>query len=139
MKPGFPAAFGLAGDVPVFGLPGPPGAAMLAFEELVRPALRTMMGHRQVHPSWLPARLLAPITVRPGRRRYLWARAALADGPLVLQPPPPRATPPPAPVFWGWPAGGGPGGPGRGRGGGGGRWGARGGPRSPPPARGRCR
>ena len=86
MKPGFPVAFGLAGDLPVFGLPGTPGAAMLAFEELVRPALRTMMGHRQVHPSWFPARLLAPITVRPGRRRYLWARAAVAEDGLVVEP-----------------------------------------------------
>jgi molybdopterin molybdotransferase len=42
MKPGAPAVFGLAGGRPVFGLPGTPGAARIAFEVLVRPALCAM-------------------------------------------------------------------------------------------------
>lgn len=86
MKPGKPAAFGLAEDTPVFGLPGTPGAAMVAFEELVRPALRRMMGCCNVDRSWLPARLETPVRVTPGRRRYLWARATVhADG-LSVEP-----------------------------------------------------
>ncbi|MDR7464254.1 MAG: molybdopterin-guanine dinucleotide biosynthesis protein B, partial [Armatimonadota bacterium] len=74
MKPGRPVAFGLAGRTAVFGLPGTPGAAMVAFEELVRPALQAMMGGTPSRP-WLPARLEAPLRVRPGRSRYLWAQA----------------------------------------------------------------
>jgi molybdopterin molybdotransferase len=86
MKPGYPVAFGQCGDVLVFGLPGTPGAAMMAFEELVCPALRAIMGYRQVRPLWRPARLLEPITVRPGRHRYLWARAGAAEDGLVVSP-----------------------------------------------------
>jgi len=85
MKPGRPAAFGLAGRTAVFGLPGTPGAAMVAFEELVRPALLAMMGGAPSRP-WLPARLEAPLRVRPGRSRYLWARAAVSAGTLGVTP-----------------------------------------------------
>lgn len=85
MKPGHPAAFGQAGDVAVFGLPGSPGAAMAAFEELVRPALRALMGYRRRDDLWHPATLRAPITVKPGRRRYFWARAAAGESGLVVE------------------------------------------------------
>ncbi len=85
MKPGRPAAFGLAGRTAVFGLPGTPGAAMVAFEELVRPALRAMMGGAPSRPS-LPARLEAPLRVRPGRARYLWGRVWVSSGGLCVAP-----------------------------------------------------
>ncbi|MDR7402264.1 MAG: molybdopterin-guanine dinucleotide biosynthesis protein B [Armatimonadota bacterium] len=86
MKPGAPAAFGMSGATPVFGLPGTPGAAMVAFEELVRPALRRMMGCRDVHRPVLVGRLAQPVRVRPGRRRFLWARAEERGGRLVVYP-----------------------------------------------------
>lgn len=86
MKPGSPVAFGLAGSTPVFGLPGTPGAAMVAFEELVRPALLAMMGHRTVRRIVHTATLGAPFTVKPGRRRFLWARASAGAGGLVVRP-----------------------------------------------------
>lgn len=86
MKPGAPAAFGVAGTTPVFGLPGTPGATMVTFEELVRPALRAMMGDRQIKRPVLTGVLEMPVQVRPGRRRYLWARAALSDGQITVRP-----------------------------------------------------
>jgi molybdopterin molybdotransferase len=46
MRPAKPLAFGLIGDKPVFGLPGNPVSALVSFEELARPALRKMAGHR---------------------------------------------------------------------------------------------
>ncbi|MDR7419336.1 MAG: molybdopterin-guanine dinucleotide biosynthesis protein B [Armatimonadota bacterium] len=73
MKPGGPAAFGTSGARPVFALPGTPGAARVAFEVLVRPALRTMAGHRHIHRPVMRAQLTEPVAVTPGRRRYLWA------------------------------------------------------------------
>lgn len=48
MKPGGPTAFGVKGEIPVFSLPGNPVSTMVTFEELVRPALLRMMGHRRV-------------------------------------------------------------------------------------------
>ena len=46
VQPGKPFAFGFHGTTPLFGLPGNPGAVVVAFEQLVRPALLHMMGSR---------------------------------------------------------------------------------------------
>jgi molybdopterin molybdotransferase len=46
IKPAKPLAFGLVGDVPVFGLPGNPVSSHVSFELFARPALLQMMGHR---------------------------------------------------------------------------------------------
>ena len=50
IKPAKPFAFGLLAGrhVPVFGLPGNPVSSLVSFELLARPALRQMMGHRQL-------------------------------------------------------------------------------------------
>lgn len=77
MKPGAPVAFGLGGGRPVLALPGTPGAARVAFELLVRPALYKMMGHRRLHRPAVRARLARALAVAPGRRRFLWAHATL--------------------------------------------------------------
>ncbi len=92
MKPGAPAAFGMAGTTPVFGLPGNPGAAMVAFEALVRPALCAMMGARDLHRPIARARLAAPLRVTPGRRRYLWARAMSGPEGVTVEPLPGQGT-----------------------------------------------
>ncbi len=44
-KPGKPSIFGKIGDNLVFGLPGSPTAAMISFEQFIKPALLKMMGH----------------------------------------------------------------------------------------------
>ena len=48
IKPAKPFAFGKLDGVPVFGLPGNPVSSMVSFELMARPALRRMMGHRQL-------------------------------------------------------------------------------------------
>jgi molybdopterin molybdotransferase len=52
IKPAKPFAFGVlpgpARPVPVFGLPGNPVSSLVSFEVLARPALRKMMGHREL-------------------------------------------------------------------------------------------
>ena len=48
-KPGRPLAFWIFRGRPVASLPGYPVAAMVCFEEYVRPALRKMMGHALLH------------------------------------------------------------------------------------------
>lgn len=49
IQPGKPQGFGLVEDrLPVFCLPGNPVAVAVSFEMFVRPALRTMAGHRSV-------------------------------------------------------------------------------------------
>lgn len=50
MKPGKPVFFGTCGDTLVFGLPGNPGGAFVAFELFVRPALRRLAGYTDADP-----------------------------------------------------------------------------------------
>lgn len=86
MKPGAPAAFGLAGSHVVFALPGTPGAARVAFEVLVRPALCAMMGHRDLHRPTIIARLATRLQVKSGRRRYLWGLVSLTPSGARVNP-----------------------------------------------------
>jgi molybdopterin molybdotransferase len=48
-KPGGPVGLWRLGSKLLFGIPGNPVAAMLVFEEYVRPALRRMMGFSRLH------------------------------------------------------------------------------------------
>jgi molybdopterin biosynthesis enzyme len=66
IKPAKPLAFGVVGDAgkPVFGLPGNPVSSLVSFELFARPALRKMMGHRQLDRPRVRA-----IADEPFRRR----------------------------------------------------------------------
>ena len=86
LKPGHPAAFGTIGELPVFALPGTPGACRAAFEALVRPALLRLMGRREIHRPTMRVRLTTDVAVRPGRSRALWARLRQRDGAWVATP-----------------------------------------------------
>jgi molybdopterin molybdotransferase len=71
IKPGGPTAFGLAGAIPVFSLPGNPVSSLITFEVFVRPALRKMAG--SPHPVKPPvkAALAEPVTKKPGKTQFL--------------------------------------------------------------------
>jgi len=100
LKPGFPVTFarfeGAGGGPLVFGLPGNPVSAAVTFEQLVRPALLRMAGHRQLFRPTLAARLAEPLAKSAGRlhlvrvlleRREggeLWARPAGSQSSGVL-------------------------------------------------------
>jgi molybdopterin molybdotransferase len=71
MRPGKPITFGSIGTRPVFGLPGNPVSAMVTFELFVRPALRSMGGHKALHRPRVRARALEPIPNPGVRRGYL--------------------------------------------------------------------
>jgi len=78
MKPGYPALFGRF-DPPesgplVFGLPGNPVSAMVTFEQLVRPALLKLAGHRHLFRPRLRARLAEPLHKKPGRLHFVRVR-----------------------------------------------------------------
>jgi molybdopterin-guanine dinucleotide biosynthesis protein MobB len=86
MKPGARVAFGRAGHRLIFGLPGTPSACRVAFHILVVPALRALLGYREPIRPEVVGRLAAPVRVRPGRRRYLWALATLGAGGITVTP-----------------------------------------------------
>lgn len=79
MRPGRPLAFGRiwSGGHPgagraalLFGLPGNPVATMVAFYQIVRPALIAMSGATPQPVPLIPARCDAPLRKRPGRTEF---------------------------------------------------------------------
>ena len=56
MQPGKPQGFGHLGDrVPIFCLPGNPVSALVSFEVFVRPAIRKLLGKRNLHRATVQA------------------------------------------------------------------------------------
>ncbi len=77
IKPGKPVIIGFAGQKPIFGLPGHPVSAAVAFDLFVRPAIARLSG-RRVSP--LPdrprvrARLQRNLNSAPGRTDFIRVR-----------------------------------------------------------------
>ncbi|TFV62055.1 molybdopterin molybdotransferase MoeA [Geodermatophilus sp. DF01-2] len=89
MHPGPVQAFGRLGrdTVPVICVPGEPVAALVAFEVFVRPAIRMMLGKRQLFRRTVQAiaaeRLVSPL----GYRQYLHGQVMRhPDGGYVVEP-----------------------------------------------------
>lgn len=90
MHPGSTQAFGRLGPdaVPTFLLPSHPSTALLVFEVLVRPLLRTIEGRRDIQRRVVTARLTSPVTSVKGRRGYVRGRLLRekATGDYLVQP-----------------------------------------------------
>lgn len=67
MKPGKPFAFAIVRGKPVFALPGNPVAAMVSYEQFVRPALLRMMGHTRIFRPVVKATLTEPASNKGDR------------------------------------------------------------------------
>jgi molybdopterin molybdotransferase len=88
MKPGHPMVFGRfpGGPAPdmggpfMFGLPGNPVSAAVTFEQFVRPALRKMMGFKNVFRPTVRARLRTPLQKRVGRLTFVRVELERRDG-----------------------------------------------------------
>ncbi|HEX5167109.1 MAG TPA: gephyrin-like molybdotransferase Glp [Thermomicrobiales bacterium] len=90
MKPGKPLAFGTIADVPLLGLPGNPVAALVSFLQFGRPAIRKMLGHRNLCLPEVDATLAAELRNR-GRRRH-FVRGVVATTPSGFEAHPVAAT-----------------------------------------------
>lgn len=101
IKPGKPIVIGLAGQTPVFGLPGHPAAVSICFELFVKPVLLRLTGEIP-HPALegmspyrvVKARLARSISSGPGREDHvrvtlekkddvLWARPVFGASGLI--------------------------------------------------------
>jgi molybdopterin molybdotransferase len=80
LQPGKPFAFGALGETPFFGLPGNPVSVMVAFEQLVRPALLRRMGARVLFRPRLPGVLVEATRTDPERTVFLRVQAAFRSG-----------------------------------------------------------
>ena len=91
-RPGKPLAFGLLGDMPVFGLPGNPVSSAVCFEVYVRPALARMLGRRQVLPRLDPVVLGKPIAKKEGLHQFAPGRAWRTDSVWTAAPAGPQGS-----------------------------------------------
>jgi molybdopterin molybdotransferase len=71
MRPGAPLAFGMLGAAPWIGLSGNPVSAMVTFELFVRPAIRSMLGHRSLFGRTIPVTVDQPITLAAPLMHFL--------------------------------------------------------------------
>jgi len=72
MQPGSPQGFGTLGRerTPIFCLPGNPVSSLVSFEVFVRPAIRKLLGKRNVHRQTVQAMALERMDSPAGRRQY---------------------------------------------------------------------
>ena len=74
MSPGQPLAFGIIEGRPAFGLPGNPVAAMISFEQFVRPALRKMAGHARLFRTTVEAVAAERVETQRGKKYFIRCR-----------------------------------------------------------------
>ena len=80
VQPGKPLAFGRAGKVLLFGLPGNPVSSLVTFELFVRPVIRRLAGHTDVvGREMVRATLGQAVSKAPGRRAFIRVRLTAAD------------------------------------------------------------
>ncbi len=83
MKPGKPLNFATKGETMVFGLPGNPVSSLVTFELFIRPAIRQMVGDRQIQRPTVPV-ILQEDAQPSDRIEYQRAVVSVgADGRLV--------------------------------------------------------
>ncbi len=89
IRPAKPFAFGVIdATTPVFAVPGNPVSAQVSYALLVRPALRTMAGHRDAWPPLVPAITDVALGHPPdGKTHFVRVRAGWdGDGRLHARP-----------------------------------------------------
>jgi molybdopterin molybdotransferase len=79
VRPGKPVVIGMAGEVPIFGLPGHPVSALVIFRELVSPLLRGAVAE-PAPPATVRARLARNIPSQAGREDLVRVRLEQREG-----------------------------------------------------------
>jgi len=80
IRPGQPFVFGKIQGKLAFGLPGNPVSSMVTFEQLVRPAMLKMSGHRSYGRPVVQAIFLERFSKRTDRRHFLRGVLTREDG-----------------------------------------------------------
>jgi molybdopterin molybdotransferase len=86
MKPGKPTVFARKGNKLVFGLPGNPVSAFVAFENFVRPALGRLCGMIKPDLTRIRGELLREMKQTAGRTSFLPARASMGPDGWTVEP-----------------------------------------------------
>ena len=79
-RPGGPMFFGKKGETLVFGLPGNPASSLVCYYEYVRPAVRSMMGKKDIFLREENAHLLNSISKKTEKKHFLRGYVRTEDG-----------------------------------------------------------
>ncbi len=85
VRPGQPLAFGKIQGRLAFGLPGNPVSSMVTFEQLVRPTILRMGGHRSYGRPVVQAIFQETFSKRPDRRHFLRGVLRRENGELTVR------------------------------------------------------
>jgi molybdopterin molybdotransferase len=85
IRPGQPLAFGKIQGKLAFGLPGNPVSSMVTFEQLVRPAMLKMSGHRSYGRPIVHAVFQEKFSKRTDRRHFLRGLLTREDGVFMVR------------------------------------------------------
>ncbi len=87
LRPGKSTLFGKVSGKLFFGMPGPPPAVLLLFNELIRPALLALQGASECLPERVKAYLTEELLLKKrGLARLKSAKIQNADGTCTVQP-----------------------------------------------------
>jgi len=87
IRPGKPTILAVAGGVPVIGLPGNPGSALVIARLFVVPVVRRLLGERgPALPGRVAARLTAHLPSEAGREDYVPVRLVVTPEGLAAEP-----------------------------------------------------
>ncbi len=84
IEPGGACAFGISRDIPVFIIDG--GAALEAFEAMIRPSLMMMLGRESADRPRIKATLGATLKLNPGCTHFIRASARFESGTCTAKP-----------------------------------------------------
>ncbi len=85
LKPGKPLNFATSGNALIFGLPGNPVSSLVTFEVLIRPALRQMVGARDVDRPIVPVVLEHDVEASDRVEYQRGIVSVAADGRLIAR------------------------------------------------------
>jgi molybdopterin molybdotransferase len=80
VKPGKPTFFGIKDHTLIFGLPGYPVSSMINFENLVKPAIFSMLGRKDYKRLKIKATLKGKIKNTSGRKNFIRVRLIEENG-----------------------------------------------------------
>ncbi|MCF8091536.1 MAG: molybdopterin biosynthesis protein [Desulfotignum sp.] len=83
MMPGKPVLMGNVFDKPVFGIPGYPVSAIVAFEQFAGPLLRFLQKLPPHEPKFVPVSLARKIASKLGQDEFLRVKIGSVDGRLI--------------------------------------------------------
>ncbi len=87
LRPGNSTLFGILGNTLFFGMPGPPPAVYLLFNELIRPAILKLQGAKQCRPRKLRVFLTEELSFpKRGLPRLKGGMLSLKEGKCLVRP-----------------------------------------------------